>query len=71
MAKRLNEKVTIITGAARGIGRAAAILFAQEGACVSIADLDEVRGEETASFIRLNGGQAKFFKTDLVESDQV
>ncbi len=71
MAERLYEKVTIITGAARGIGRAAALLFAREGARVVVADLDEINGKETVSLIRSKGGQAEFYKTNLIESDQV
>ena len=71
MVERLHKKVAIITGAARGIGRAAALLFAQEGAVVVVADLDEVKGEETAFLIRSKGGQAEFYKTNLIESDQV
>jgi NAD(P)-dependent dehydrogenase (short-subunit alcohol dehydrogenase family) len=71
MVERLHEKVAIITGAARGIGRAAALLFAQEGARVALADLDEIKGEETAFLIRSKGGQAEFYKTNLIKSDQV
>jgi meso-butanediol dehydrogenase / (S,S)-butanediol dehydrogenase / diacetyl reductase len=71
MTERLHEKVAVITGAARGIGRAAALLFAREGARVVVADLDEINGEETASLIRSMGGQAEFYKTNLIKSDQV
>jgi meso-butanediol dehydrogenase / (S,S)-butanediol dehydrogenase / diacetyl reductase len=71
MAERLHEKVAIITGAARGIGHAAALLFSGEGARVVVADLDEINGEETVSLIRSKGGQAEFYKTNLTESDQV
>jgi meso-butanediol dehydrogenase / (S,S)-butanediol dehydrogenase / diacetyl reductase len=71
MSERLNEKVAIVTGAARGIGRAAALLFAKEGASVAIADLDETNGQETASLIRSAGGQAEFYKANLISADDV
>lgn len=59
---RLNEKLCVITGAARGIGRAIAIRFRQEGATVIVTDLDEAAGAATAAeidarFIRLDVGQ--------------
>jgi meso-butanediol dehydrogenase / (S,S)-butanediol dehydrogenase / diacetyl reductase len=71
MANRLEGKVAIITGAARGIGRAAAILFAEEGARLVLADQDEEGGETTAECIRRQGGEAIFVKTNLIAADQV
>ncbi|KAM0786183.1 hypothetical protein ACM66B_006990 [Microbotryomycetes sp. NB124-2] len=50
--------VAIITGAAQGIGRATAILFAAEGAKVVVADLDESKAQNTVDEIKKNGGQA-------------
>ena len=57
--ERLKNKVAIITGGARGIGKATADLFCQEGATVIIWDLLDV-GEETASVLRGQGYACSF-----------
>ena len=57
MGRMLQDRVAIITGSARGIGKAAALLFAREGARVVVSDLDSVPAEETAKEIRSAGGQ--------------
>jgi NAD(P)-dependent dehydrogenase (short-subunit alcohol dehydrogenase family) len=57
---RISDKVAIITGAASGIGRTTAILFAKEGGKVVVADKNEVGGNETVDLIRSDGGQAIF-----------
>ncbi|TAE33994.1 MAG: 3-oxoacyl-[acyl-carrier-protein] reductase [Cytophagales bacterium] len=63
---RLPNKIAIITGAARGIGRSAAEIFAREGATVIIWDmLDE--GEQTAQAIRDTGAQAEFMKISVTD----
>ncbi|MCS6936048.1 MAG: 3-oxoacyl-ACP reductase FabG [Candidatus Bipolaricaulota bacterium] len=62
---RLKEKVTIITGAARGIGRETALLFAREGARVVVSDIDVAAGEQTAAEIQRSGGRALFVQTDV------
>jgi NAD(P)-dependent dehydrogenase (short-subunit alcohol dehydrogenase family) len=69
--KRLLGKNAIVTGGGSGIGRAAAILFASEGAAVAVADVDDVSGEETVSLIRNAGGNAIFVKTDVADSPQI
>ncbi len=62
---RLANKVAIITGAASGMGQAAAELFASEGASVIITDIAEQAGEETAERIRTEGGSATFIRADV------
>ena len=67
---RLQNKVSIITGAASGIGRAAASLFAREGSAVVVADVNEERGQSIVAEIRNDGGTAAFIRTDVAnESD--
>lgn len=70
MSDRLKGKVAIVTGGAAGIGEATAVLFAEEGAKVVIADVDEAAGMETVARIRAQGGEAIFVSTDISrESD--
>ena len=62
---RLKDKITIITGAAHGIGKAYAKRFAEEGAHVVIADVDAAGGEATAKAILDVGGSAWARSTDV------
>lgn len=62
---RLQNKVALITGAGSGIGREAAVLFAQEGAQVAVCDVNEPGGQETVSLIEAIGGQATFVRADV------
>ncbi len=65
MTLSLEGKVAIVTGAARGIGRAYAEALVGEGAAVLIADMLEAEGEETAAAIRAAGGRAAFQRVDV------
>jgi NAD(P)-dependent dehydrogenase (short-subunit alcohol dehydrogenase family) len=65
---RLEGRRAFITGAAKGIGRAAALRFAAEGARVAIADIDAEGGREAAEIV---GESAIFVETDVREPDQV
>ena len=64
----MNGKVALITGAATGIGRAAAELFAREGARLILADLNEEQGEGLAAQLRAGGSEALFVKTDVAKA---
>ena len=68
---RLKDKVTIITGAAHGIGKAYARRFAEESAHVVIADIDEAGGEATAKALLDAGGSAWARATDVTKYPDV
>lgn len=65
---RLEGKVAIVTGAGSGIGRASAILFAQEGARVVVCDINKESGEQTVDTVKMEGGDALFVKADVSNS---
>lgn len=67
---KLEGKTAIITGATSGIGEASAILFAQEGAKVTIAGRSDA-GECVAEKIRKSGGNAQFVCTDVTKSEDI
>ncbi|HID51217.1 MAG TPA: glucose 1-dehydrogenase [Anaerolineae bacterium] len=62
---RLKNKTALITGAASGIGRETALLFAQEGANVVCVDINDAAGQETVQMIQDNGGQAIYVHADV------
>jgi NAD(P)-dependent dehydrogenase (short-subunit alcohol dehydrogenase family) len=71
MAGLLDGKAALITGGARGIGRAAALAFAREGARVVVADLHAEGAQETVAMINAGGGQALSVHGDVTEPDVV
>lgn len=71
MKKQFAEKVVLVTGAGSGIGRAAAIAFARDGATVAVVDITEAGALDTVAQIEAVGGKARFFKVDVTKSDDV
>jgi NAD(P)-dependent dehydrogenase (short-subunit alcohol dehydrogenase family) len=67
----LNDKVTVVTGAGSGVGRASALRFAQEGAAVVCADIDLDRAKETVAQLEAAGGQAVAECCDVAEDADV
>lgn len=67
----LDGKVAIITGAASGIGRGAAMVFARHGARLVLGDIDDAGGEETAKAITETGADAVFVRTDVASATDV
>lgn len=67
----LEGKVAIVTGGSSGIGRATALAFSNEGAKVTVADVNDEGGEETGEIIRNSGGSAFFVHTDVSKSVEV
>ena len=71
MGEMLKGKVAIVTGGASGIGRAAAALFAREGANVVVADYEPTGGQDTVKMIQGEGGEAFFVETDVSKPEDV
>jgi len=64
----LQDKTALITGGASGIGRATALLFAQEGAAVVVADINEPQGQAVVHEIQAQGGHALFIPCDITRA---
>ena len=67
---KLKNSVTLVTGSGRGIGRAIALRYAQEGASVALADLDQDSARRVAGEIESTGGTAEAFVADLGKPEQ-
>lgn len=70
-AQTFSGKSVLLTGAAAGIGRAAALAFAREGARVAVCDIDAANGEQTVAMIAEAGGEAFFMQADISQAAQV
>ena len=68
---RLTGKVSIITGAGQGIGRATALKFAAEGARVAVCDINLDSVNETVLEIAANGGEAAAFRIDVTDKESI
>ncbi|HEX4540804.1 MAG TPA: glucose 1-dehydrogenase [Acidimicrobiales bacterium] len=71
MGSRLEGKVALVTGGGSGIGRASALAFADEGATVVVADVDQAGGAETVHAVTDAGGTARSVSYDVTRSDEV
>ena len=71
MNKTLTGKVAFVTGAGGGIGRAAALAFAREGASVVVADVSEKDNQETDRMIEEQGGRALAVRCDVTRAEDV
>jgi 3-oxoacyl-[acyl-carrier protein] reductase len=68
---RVQDRVAVVTGAGRGIGRAEAVRLAQEGAAVAVCDLNGDDAEQTVQAIREAGGKAHAYAVDVTQRDAV
>lgn len=71
MSGTLEDRVVVVTGGGRGMGRAFAERLVSEDAIVAIAEIDEETGQETERSLRDAGGRAHFYPTDVRQSDQI
>ena len=70
MNRIFENKVALATGAGSGIGQAAALLHAEQGASVIVSDINEKGGMETVDTVRKTGGKASFVKADVSVAEE-
>jgi NAD(P)-dependent dehydrogenase (short-subunit alcohol dehydrogenase family) len=70
MNRIFENKVALVTGAGSGIGQAAALLYAEQGASVIVSDINEKGGMETVDTVRKTGGKASFVKADVSVAEE-
>jgi 3-oxoacyl-[acyl-carrier protein] reductase len=68
---RLTDKISIITGAGQGIGRATALKFASEGAKVAVCDINVAAADDTASAVCEAGGEAAAWYVDVTDKESI
>jgi len=67
----LENKIALVTGGAAGIGRAAALAYAREGASVVVSDVNDVGGDQTVALITRAGGRAAYQHCNVASADEV
>lgn len=68
---RVNGKVVVVTGGSKGIGKAACLRAAQQGAIVAVTDIEDDKGKQVAEDIKSSGGQAAYYHMNVADEDQV
>ncbi len=68
---QMTDKVAIVTGGGSGMGRATSLCFADEGAAVMVADVNDTGGEQTVALIEQAGGRAAFVHTDTADEASI
>ncbi len=71
MSGKLNDRVAVITGASKGLGKAMALALATEGARIALVSRDEARLHEVAAEVIAAGGDASIFRADVTSEEQV
>lgn len=71
LSRSVKDRAVLVTGAASGMGRATAHLFAQEGALVAVTDVNESGVRNVVDEIRTDGGQAEAWRLDVLDGDEI